>query len=77
MKRTMLRNKYLKVKSDSNATAYKRQRNKCVALLRKAKKSYYGQLKPSDICDNKKFWKTVKPLFNDQRVTSEMIISHS
>ena len=56
MKRTRLRNKYLSERSDSNAAAYKRQRNKCVALLRKAKKSYFGQLKPSDICDNKFIW---------------------
>ena len=66
MKRSRLRNKFLRDKSEANIKAYKLQRNKCVSLLKKAKKSYYAKLNPSLVCDNKKFWKTVKPLFNDK-----------
>ena len=39
MKRSRLRNKYLKEKTENNAIAYKRQRNKCVSLLKQAKKA--------------------------------------
>ena len=73
MKRTKLRNKYLKNRTDASASAYKKQRNKCVSLLKKAKKSYFGNLKSSDICDNKKFWKSVKPLFNEKQEFSKRV----
>ena len=73
MKRTKLRNKYLKDRSDKNNLAFKKQRNLCVSLLKKAKKDYFGNLKSSDICDNKKFWKSVKPLFNEQQVSTDKI----
>ena len=41
--------------------------------MRKAKKDYYGNLNEKDVIDNKKFWKTVKPLFSDKVKTSERI----
>ena len=46
--------------------AYTKQRNYCVTIIRKSKKEYYGRLDVKDIADNKKFWKTVKPLFSDK-----------
>ena len=73
MKRSRLRNKYLKDKSEESSIAYKRQRNICVTLLKQAKKSYYENLKPSSICDNKNFWKTVKPLFTDKAASTDQI----
>ena len=42
-------------------------------LIKKAKRSYYGNLNPSDICDNKKFWKSIKPMFNEHTVSTENI----
>ena len=42
------------------------QRNLCVTLLGKAKKKYYTNLKMSDINDNRKFWKNVKPNFGNE-----------
>ena len=65
MSRSRLRNKYYKYNTDASALAYKKQRNKCVSLLKKATKTYFGNLNPSVICDNKKFWKTIKPLFSE------------
>ena len=53
MLRSKLRNKFYTEKNDFNFSAYKKQRNRCVSLLRKAKKSFYGNLNPSIICDNK------------------------
>ena len=40
--------------------AYKRQRNICTSLLRKNKRTYYGNLNPSIISDNKKMEKERK-----------------
>ena len=73
MKRTRLKNNYLKDKTEANHAAFKKQRNKCVSLLRKTKKLYFANLKNSDVCDNKKFWKSVKPLFNEQTVSTDTI----
>ena len=52
MKRSRLRNLYLKNRTETNALAYRRQRNKCVSLLKGAKKVYFEKLQPSKICDN-------------------------
>ena len=73
MLRSKLRNKFYKEKSAVSFFTYKKQRNKCVSLLRKAKKHFYGNLNPAIICDNKKFWKTVKPLFSEKVTTSQNI----
>ena len=73
MLRAKLRNKFYKEKSAVSFLAYKKQRNKCVSLLRKAKKHFYGNLNPSIICDNKEFWNTVKPLFSEKVTTSQNI----
>ena len=40
--------------------------------MRKTKKDY-GNLNEKDLIDNKKFWKTVKPLFSDKVKSSEKI----
>ena len=66
MLRSKLRNKFYKEKNDFNFSAYKKQRNRCVSLLRNAKKSFYGNLNPLIVCDNKIFWKKVKPLFSEK-----------
>ena len=42
------------------------QRNKCVKLLRKAKFDYYQNINLGNLTDNRKFWKTVKPIFSDK-----------
>ena len=65
MVRSRLHNKSLKLKSMESMEAYKKQRNYCISLLRKAKKDYYEKLHVETI-DNKKFWKHVKPFFSDK-----------
>ena len=62
----IIRNRYDKCKSQEKWNAFKKQRNKCVKILRKAKVDYYGNLDLKNISDNRKFWKTVKPLFSDK-----------
>ena len=73
MRRSQLRSKYLKKRSETNRLAYAKQRNFCVSLLRKTKKDYYANLNEKDIADNKKFWQTVKPLFSDKVKSKEKI----
>ena len=47
MTRSLLKNKFNKDPSVENETAYKKQRNLCVNLFRKAKREYYSTLNPS------------------------------
>ena len=55
MKRTELRNKFLKHKTDKSRQAFVKQRNYGVSLIRKSKRNYYSNLNVKDITDNKKF----------------------
>ena len=59
MTRSRLRNRFLKNKTHSNETVYKKQRNYCQSFERK-KKSFFENLDTKNITDNKKIWKTIK-----------------
>ena len=63
MRRTKLRNQFLKKRTSEAKLKYNKQINLCVNLLRKTKRNHYEDLDLKDINDNKKFWITVKPLF--------------
>ena len=73
MKRSKLRNDFLKDRNNASQSVYRKQHNLCVTLLRKAKKQYFSNLEPKLITDNKKFWKSVKPLFSDKITVKEII----
>ena len=66
MKRSRLRNEYLKNNSEENRKMYTKQRNCRVSLLRKTKIAYYGNLDERKVSDNKLFWKTVKPSLSEK-----------
>ena len=66
MMRSKLRNKFLQDKNEQSRNDYRKQRNLCVALVRRAKQQYFSSLDLNLIVDNKKFWKTVKQLFSDK-----------
>ena len=70
MKRSRLRNIYVKNKTDTNRIVYIKQRNYCVSLLRKTKKDHYANLNEKNAADNKQFWRTVKPLLPDKLKSS-------
>ena len=70
MKRTRIRNKFLRERTEANRRAYNIQRNYCVSLMRKTKR-YYSNLNHKQVTDNKIFWKTVKPFFADKGVNNE------
>ena len=46
--------------------AYKKQKNYLCRLYKKERKMFFNSLNPSVISDNRKFWKTVKPLFSNK-----------
>ena len=66
MQRSKLHNLYLKVRLNENRIRYKKQRNICVSLLKKAKRKHFKDLSIADVTDNKNFWKRVKPLFGNK-----------
>ena len=74
MLRTRLRHQFLEMKTPEPKAKYNKQRNICVRLTRKAKRNYYESLGLNNICDNKKFWATVKPLFFNKIKSVENIV---
>ena len=74
MKRTRLRNKFLKNRNDYNKREFSKQRNYCVSLVRKSKKLYYSNLDEKKVTDNKTFWKTIKPFLSDKTVSKEKVM---
>ena len=55
IKRTKLRNNFLKNKTEENRNKYTKQRNFCISLLRKIKQNYLNRLIQKNITDNRKF----------------------
>ena len=73
MTRTRLRNRFLRNRSNRNRDLFRKQRSLCASLLRKSKKDYFSKLNEKQITDNKRFWKTVKPLLSNKFQSSEKI----
>ena len=74
MNRSRLKNRYYKNKTLENWEKYTRIRNICVKMTLKAKKSYFNNININSLVDNKKFWKTVKPLFSDKCTNKSKIM---
>ena len=66
MTRFRLRKTFLETTTDANRQAYNKQRNYCVSLFRREKKSFFSNLDTKKIVNNKRFWQTVKPFFSDK-----------
>ena len=73
MVRSKLRNIFNKDRNYENWCKYKRQRNLCLNLLRKTKKSFYKNFDEKQVSDNKVFWKKVEPSFSDKSTNSSKI----
>ena len=71
MKRSRLKNKFLKRKSITGTKNYNFQRNYCKKLLGSTKKSYFNNLDMSRIKDNRSFWKTIVLLFFEKNLKSD------
>ena len=74
MKRTRLKNEFIKHRCERNKRAYNAQRQLRVSLVRKARKEYFDNLDLRHVTDNKNFWETVKPLFTDKEMNHDKII---
>ena len=66
MKRSRLRNKFLRGRTEMSRKEYKKQINFCVNLLKKAKKDHFVNLDVNSVLNDKKFWQNVKPLFSNK-----------
>ena len=72
MLRSKLRNRCNKNRTEENERGFKKQRNLCVKLLRKTKCNYQN-LDLKNLSDNRKCWKTVKPIFSGKVQTSSSV----
>ena len=73
MQRTRLRNIYLKQRTEATKVAYNQQRNKCVSILKKSKRTYSESLDVKFVKDNKKVWRKISPLFSNKLKSKENI----
>ena len=64
--RSRFKNKYNKNPTDENKARFKKQRNKCVNLRKKAIKKHFKKVTESGIISNKNFWETVKPFISNK-----------
>ena len=65
VRRSELETQCFKLKRNDNLKAYKKQKI-TAADYTKRKKNFFENLNLSCAVDNKKFWKVVKPLFNEK-----------
>lgn len=68
-----------RVRLPNTSQAFKKQRNKCVKLLRSANFDYYRNIDLGKLTDNHKLWKTIKALFSEsfcfQQVNSSISVT--
>ena len=63
----------LKERTEATKVGYNQQRNKCVSILKKSKRSSFESLDVKFVKDNKKVWKKISPLFSDKIKSKEKI----
>lgn len=73
IKRLILRNRFLKNKSQENGMLYTQTENCCISLLKKTKIRCYKNLNETKILDNKHFWKVVKTLFSNKSISGNKL----
>ena len=65
--RSRLRNQFWKIPSEENENLYKKQRNTCVASIRKKSiQNYFNEIAHGNIVTNKNFWKIIKPFLSSK-----------
>ena len=73
MDRSRLEKRYYNNMTPLNRLIYRKQKNYVSNLYKKERKKYYENLDINQITDNKKFWKSIKPLFNENSNGAEKI----
>ena len=66
MHKSKFKNYFNKSRTRENWCNYKTRRNYCISLLRKKKQQYFKNLNVNDVTDNKTYWRTIKPYFNEK-----------
>ena len=66
MRRSKLKNLHNKTRTKESWEAFKRQRNKCVAIKHKNVRMYFSQLAENNGLNNKKFWSAVRSFLTDK-----------
>ena len=64
--RSRLKNRFNKNPTKENEASYKKQRNKCVSLRKKAIKIHFKKATKYGIMDSQAFWKLVKPFLSNK-----------
>ena len=64
--RSRFKNKLNKKPTEENRIKYKKQRNKCVGVCKKAIKNYFHKVTNDGVMNNKRFWDTVKPFMTNK-----------
>ncbi len=64
--RSRFKNRLNKYPSKQNENIYKKQRNKCVALRKKAIKNFFKKVTSKGLMSNKAFWDLVKPFLSNK-----------
>ena len=64
--RSRLENIFYRYKTDESKRAYKKQKNYCSMLYKKARKNFYINLDIQSVTDSNRFLSTVKPFFSDK-----------
>ena len=73
MRRSTLKNKYLKEKTDVSLKAFKKQKNYTKRLAKRERTKYFANLDLNKYTDNIRFWNTVKPMFSNTSIGSKNI----
>ena len=68
MRRSALKNRYLKNKTDESLKEFKKQKNYTRRLARREKIKYFANLDLNKYTDNIKFWNTVKPILSNSGI---------
>ena len=79
MLRSRLKNNFNKKRFDENWDKYKKPRKFCLKLLRQTKEKYFSDNIVKFNSDNKKFWKTIKPVFSNKglNTTNMMLVGNN
>ena len=75
MNRSRLKKKYQNWPSRENFINWKKQKNRCNKLCKKAKQDHFKNIRENDLSGNKIFWQFVKPFLTNKGVFGTDFIS--
>ena len=73
MRRSQLETEYLKTKTQTDLKQYKKHKNFCSELNKMERRKSYESLDMKNVCDSKKFWKTMRPFLSEKNTVFSRI----